>query len=206
MVWSGYASATRTVRHTVTTRLLLARHGETDWDRQGRWYGSSNPSLNNKGEQQARALSAKLKNERLSAVYTSAQRCSVDTGHAVATVFKLNVCRDARLNEINLGAWEGMTRKDIASRYPDLLRQWESDPTQVSPPQGETIAAVEERVLAVLREITTAYPREVVCLIGHQYVNAIIRHCYLGMPLAEAAGIAAVLDSWDVVELPHPYF
>jgi broad specificity phosphatase PhoE len=188
----------------VVTRLFLARHGETDWNRQGRWQGQENVPLNAAGREQAMALSASLKKEPLAAVYSSTLRRAIETAQVVAAQHKLNVCRDERLNEINLGDWEGLTRKEIKTRYPELLEQWEADPYGVKPPNGESIAEVERRVIAVLQEIALAYPGETVCLIGHKVTNGIIRSRYLGLPLNDALQSVPAHAVWEVIELPYP--
>jgi broad specificity phosphatase PhoE len=192
------------VRNKVSTRLLLARHGETDWNQQGRWQGQQNLALNRAGIDQALALSARLKGERLSAVYSSALRRAVETAQAIAHEHKLNVCRDERLNEISLGEWEGMQRKEIAARYPQILQMWETDPCSTRPPRGESIAELEKRVLAALQEIARAYPGETVCLIGHKMTNGIIRCHYLGLPLNEALRGVLPQGEYEAIPIPHP--
>lgn len=150
------------------------------------------------------ALALSLKKEPLAAVYSSTLRRAIETAQLVAAQHRLNVCRDERLNEINLGAWEGLTRKEIRVRYPELLDQWEADPRQVTPPNGESIAQVERRLEEVLREIALAFPGETVCLIGHKVTNGIIRSRYLGLPLNQALESVPAHATWEAIELPYP--
>jgi broad specificity phosphatase PhoE len=197
-------SAGTTMRGKVKTRLLLARHGETDWNTQGRWQGQEDVPLNSKGKEQALKLAARLKGESLAAVYSSALRRAIETAQEVALHHRINVCRDARLNEINLGSWEGLPYKEIAARYPDLLAAWNSDPQSVRPPGGESIAELEQRVLDATQEIALAFPGETVCLIGHKMTNGVIRHHYLGLELNEALRGEPEHAVCEVVEIPHP--
>jgi broad specificity phosphatase PhoE len=185
--------------------MLLARHGETDWNRQQRWQGQANVPLNGDGRAQAQALSATLKKEPLAAVYSSTLQRAVETAHLIAVQHRINVSRDARLNEINLGAWEGLSRKEILARYPDLLAAWEADPRSVTPPKGESFAQLEERVLAVMHEIAHAYPGETVCLIGHKMTLGAIRCRYLGLELKEALGSDTGHGRLETVEIPYPF-
>ena len=194
----------RSTRSRVTTRLLLARHGETDWNRLGRWHGQQNPPLNARGTAQASALGHALKGQALSAVYSSLLLRAVSTAQEVALQHRLNVCRDARLNEINLGAWEGLPQKEIAARYPQILQAWQDDPRSTRPPDGESIAELEERVLAAVDEIAIAYPGETVCVIGHKMTNGVIRSHYLGLPLNEALRSIPGHAAYEIVEVPHP--
>jgi broad specificity phosphatase PhoE len=190
--------------HSVATRLLLARHGETEWNRLSRWQGCQNIPLTARGRDQAKALAAALKAEPLSAVYSSALQRSVLTAQEIAACHKLNVSRDERLNEMNLGAWEGLTHKEAAERFPQLITIWETDPRSVQPPGGESIAQFEQRVLAMIEEIVLAYPDETVCLIGHKMTNGVIRCRYLGLSLAEALSTVAEQGAYEILDLPHP--
>lgn len=185
----------------VSTKLLLARHGETDWNRLGRWQGWTDVPLNARGREQAAALSKALKGEALAAVYSSSLCRAVETAQIVAAQYRMNVCRDARLNEINLGAWDGLTTKEI-SLHGDLYRAWMTTPQQVRLPGGETVAELERRVLAVIREIATAYPGETVCVIGHGVVNAAIRSHYLGMSIVDALRTEAPHAVYEVLTIP----
>lgn len=194
----------RDTRDRVSTRLLLARHGETDWNQRGRWQGQRDLPLNGAGRDQALALSAGLRTERLAAVYSSGLQRAVETAQTIAKEHKLNVSRDERFNEISLGAWEGLTRKEIAAAYPQILQAWDADPRSVRPPNGESIAAIEQRVLAALQEIARAYPGETVCLIGHKITNGVIRSHYLGVSLVEALGEVLPQGTYEVIAIPHP--
>jgi broad specificity phosphatase PhoE len=188
----------------VGTRLLLARHGETEWNRLGRWQGQHDLPLSSRGREQALALCARLKSERLSAVYSSALRRAIETAHEIAVCHRLNVCRDARLNELNLGEWEGLRRQEIATKYPQLLQAWEADTRSVSPPNGESVADLERRVLSAIQEIALAYPGETVCLIGHKMTNGIIRCRYLDLLLNDALQGVPEQAVAEVIEIPHP--
>jgi broad specificity phosphatase PhoE len=194
----------RSTRDRVSTRLLLARHGETDWNQRSRWQGQRDIPLNGTGRNQALALSAALRKEQLAAVYSSTLQRAVETAQMIAKEHKLNVCRDERFNETYLGAWEGLTRKEIGAAYPQLLQAWDADPRSVTPPNGESISAVEQRILAALQEIARAYPGESVCLIGHKFTNGIIRSHYLGLPLVEALSGVLAQGTYEVIAIPHP--
>lgn len=192
-------------KRPVTTRLLLARHGETDWNRLGRWQGQADIPLNSRGREQAIALRDSLRNEKLAAVYSSTLRRAVETAQTVAALFRVNVSRDERLNEIDLGAWEGMLAKDIMARYPDLWQAWRADPFSTQPPDGETIKQITQRVLQATEEIAQAYPGETVCLIGHKVTNAIVRSHYLDLPLTETLQGEPSHAIWAAIELPYPF-
>jgi broad specificity phosphatase PhoE len=101
----------------VVTTLLLARHGETDWNREHRWQGHAGPPLNDTGRRQALALAQRL--PVVDAVYSSDTERAYETAQIVAEPRGLEVRTDARLREVNFGLWEGLTRGEIDERFGD---------------------------------------------------------------------------------------
>src|SRR5687768_16876002 len=109
------------------TTLLLARHGETDWNRELRIQGSSDIALNDLGRDQARALAEELAELALDAIYSSDLRRARETAEAVAAQHGLDVRLDPRLRERAFGSWEGLTRADIVALGDGARHDGESD-------------------------------------------------------------------------------
>jgi len=137
------------------TTLLLARHGETDWNRELRIQGSSDIELNQLGRAQARALAQELEHVELDAVYASDLVRARATAEAVAAFHGLEVRLDARLRERSFGSWEGLTREDIAV-LPEGSRH-----------DGESDDEVRERMLEAVQAIADAHPGEQVLVVAH---------------------------------------
>lgn len=137
------------------TALLLARHGETDWNRNHRWQGHTGPPLNETGRRQARALAAQI--DGVEAVYSSDTERARKTAEIVAGRLGVTVSTDARLREVNFGDWEGLTRQEIDARYAGAFTRWEACerplPAGVEPDED-----MAERVLEALHEIAEAHP------------------------------------------------
>jgi probable phosphoglycerate mutase len=138
------------------TTILLARHGETDWNRERRLQGSSDTELNELGRSQARELAATLADVDLTAVYSSDLRRARETAEIVAASKGLTVHVDRDLRERSFGRWEGLTRAEIAERFPDLEQH-----------DGESDAEVHRRVLAAVHRIADAHPGARVLLVSH---------------------------------------
>jgi 2,3-bisphosphoglycerate-dependent phosphoglycerate mutase len=148
------------------TTLLLARHGETDWNREFRIQGSSDVELNELGRKQARELAEDLADVELDAIYASDLSRARATAEAVAETKDLPVQVDARLRERAFGSWEGLTRADIEERFAPEDR-----------PDGETDEQVRARVLAAIEEIAAAHPGEQVLVVSHGgALNALWHH------------------------------
>ena len=105
------------------TTLLLARHGETDWNRARRWQGHADRPLTDRGRAQAAALGDRLANIALDAVYSSDLRRARETAEAVALPHGLDVIELPELREVDVGSWEGLTRAEAEAKFPDGFRR-----------------------------------------------------------------------------------
>lgn len=163
------------------TELLLVRHGETDWNIQGRFQGQSDPPLNERGLAQARALALELAGEEVAAVYTSDLQRARQTGEILAQSLAAPLRVDPRLREIDQGAWEGMVMEDIRREYPEEFERRAADPLASAPPGGESVRRVQERALEALGEVLHQHPHEKVVLVSHGLVLALMRIHLLGL-------------------------
>jgi broad specificity phosphatase PhoE len=138
------------------TTLLFARHGETDWNRDGRWQGWADPPLNDVGREQARALAEQLRATPFDAVYSSDLRRAHETAEIVGAPHGVPIRIDRDLREIDVGSWSGLTRAEIAKRFPDGNR-----------PDGETREQHAERVLAAVTRIARENEGRRVLVVTH---------------------------------------
>jgi broad specificity phosphatase PhoE len=139
--------------------LLLVRHGETDWNREGRVQGHSDVPLNDTGRAQARALAEQLATEQVDAVYSSDLRRARDTAREVARASGHAVTTTSALREKHFGSWEGLTHDEILSRDANALSGPWSD--------GEPREEMADRVLDALREIAARHEGETVLVVSH---------------------------------------
>ena len=160
------------------TTLLLARHGETDWNRELRIQGSSDIALNELGRQQARYLAQELTDVDLDAIYASDLSRARATAAAVAATHRLEVRLDPRLRERSFGSWEGLTREDL-----DALPHG-------SHHDGETDDEVRARMLAAVRDIAAAHPGEQVLVVSHGGALNTLWHHALGVRIERWANCA----------------
>ena len=182
-------------------RLLLVRHGETAWNRAGRYQGSADVPLNAAGKRQAQALAMQLRSEPIAAVYSSALQRALMTARPIAQALGLVVVRDARLNEIHQGQWEGLRPVEIVTRWAKLHEQWEREPLSVRPPGGETLDEVRTRVLIAVDEITAHWAGQTVCIVAHKVSLAVIKAEAHGISLTAALAVMPPNASIEAVEL-----
>jgi probable phosphoglycerate mutase len=149
------------------TRLCLVRHGQTDWNLEGRYHGQSDVPLNQHGREQARRLAQQLLSQAFMAIYASDLWRARETAEIIAQVLHLPVKLDARLREINQGEWEGQLVEAIKEQYIGLWQERARDPSNVRPPGGETVGEVAERVYAAVDDIAKANPEGPVLVCSH---------------------------------------
>ncbi len=157
------------------TDLILIRHGETDWNIEGRYQGQSDVSLNSEGLKQAEELAQQFQHEALDAIYSSDLIRAHQTAEILSRINGAPLFLDPRLREIDQGEWEGMLFQDIRSRYTEAFEERLRDPLQVAPPGGETVGQVRDRVLEAINDIIVRYPHGLVAIVSHGLSLAIIK-------------------------------
>jgi broad specificity phosphatase PhoE len=134
--------------------ILLARHGRTEWNALGRLQGHTDIPLDETGREQARALGAALANENIAAVFASDLLRARETGVIVSGALGLEEPTiDPELRERRFGVFEGLTRDECATRYPDAWRAWKAQTT--APEGGEPRNDAVARMARVLARIAT---------------------------------------------------
>lgn len=159
--------------------LLLARHGETEWNRVGRWQGHADPPLNETGRRQAAELADSLERDGIAAVYSSDLARAVETARTVGERLDLAVTEDAALREIDVGSWSGLTRAEVAQRFPEGYARWLEGEIGHD---GESREHLTERVVAAALRIAEAHPGEKVLVVTHGGVIRALRRHAAGDP------------------------
>jgi broad specificity phosphatase PhoE len=157
------------------TKLLLVRHGETDWNAEGRLQGQTDRPLSDFGRRQARQLAEELESEEFRAIYSSDLIRARETAEIVGRRLEIPVELDADLREKDWGTWEGLTSV-------------ERDRVEFV---GESTEAHQERILQALRRIAERHPREgVVLVITHGGSMRRVQTAAMGMalPVVENCG------------------
>jgi broad specificity phosphatase PhoE len=148
-------------------RILLIRHGQTDWNAEGRYQGFVDVPLNATGIAQAQALAAHLSDRPIRAVYSSDLQRAHATAAAIAARFGLSVQDDPRWRELHLGVFQGLTTSEITAKYPREMQQMRDDYMDYVVPQGESRRAMQERVYAAYREIAVNEIAPEIAVVAH---------------------------------------
>jgi broad specificity phosphatase PhoE len=149
----------------VLTTILLARHGESDWNRVGRWQGHADRPLTDLGREQARVLAARLGEIDLDAIYSSDLERARDTAEIVAATKGLAVTAVPELREVDVGSWSGLTRAEAEQRFPEGFARWQAGLEGWT--DGETYDQLGDRVVRAVRRIGGDHPAGRVLVVAH---------------------------------------
>lgn len=146
------------------TRLLLVRHGSTEWNKTKRAQGTADIALTDEGRHQAAAIALRLAGEHLVAVYSSDLKRASDTADPIAKAHGLEVRTDPRLREIDQGEWTGLHVDEIKRRWPDM---WGPARHYSTRPGGESPQQVRARALEAVKSIIEEHPEGTVAIVSH---------------------------------------
>ena len=164
-------------------KLLLVRHGETDWNLARRYQGHSAVPLNQKGIQQAEQLARRLSGEKIHALYSSDSPRALETAKQVLNLQEQAPAlqKDARWQEICFGAWDGLTYEEVEAKWKSEVTAWYADPVNFSPPGGETMLQMSKRVQSALNDLKSRHKEETVLIVTHGGVIQILLCMLLGV-------------------------
>lgn len=166
------------------TRIILVRHGETTWNKEGRYQGQIDTPLSQRGIEQGQKAAEALKDIPIDRFIATPLSRSYDTCQACAAYHEgSKVEIDPRIIEIAHGAWEGMLADNIQEIYGDLLDQWRETPAAVTMPEGESLEDVRQRCMEAFNEYAEKYAGETVLIVAHDAVNKVVVCDILGLPL-----------------------
>jgi broad specificity phosphatase PhoE len=163
----------------VTTTILLARHGESDWNRTKRWQGWADRPLTKLGREQARELAGRLEETELDAVYASDLQRARETAEIVARTKNVGVETTPDLREVDVGSWSGLTRADAEERFPDQYARWLEGGEGWD--DGETYEQLGERVVRALGMIAAKHADGRVLVVAHGGTIRAIHAAALGV-------------------------
>lgn len=161
--------------------IMLIRHGETDYNIEHRIYGHAQIPLNARGMTQARAVAQRLARTPLRCIYSSDLIRAYHTAQTIAAHHHIDVQVDARIREVDVGAWEHLTEADVASGYPQRYAEFRERPGDTAYFDGESFAQVQQRALQFLHH----------CIATHQHDDTLCIVCHAG---TISALICAVLQ------------
>jgi len=175
----------------VSTRLLIVRHGETDWNVAGRLQGQLDLPLNATGRTQAAQAAAALASEPLAAIYASDLARAWDTAAPIAATQGLAARPEPGLRERHFGHWQGATRAEIAGRSAQDAAHLKARTPDFTPSGGESLRTFAQRVQATVEALATRHAGQTLLLVTHGGVLDVLYRLAHGLALDAPRG-------WDV--------
>ena len=161
--------------------IILARHGETDWNSEKIFRGRADIPLNGTGLRQAELLGEYLSREKIDIVYSSPLQRAAKTAAAIAAPHDLEVKIVENLNDIDCGDWQGLTVAEVDVKFPGLYQDWLDTPEQVRLPGGETLVDVRCRVIPFIEDAVVRCGEGRVVMVSHRIVCKVVVCALLGL-------------------------
>jgi len=174
----------------VSQRLVIVRHGVTDWNREGRWQGRLDPPLSERGIDEARMVADRLaadRDFRPARILSSTLARAFETAAIIGGSVSVEVESDPRLVEIGAGEWEGRTHAELAASDGERYRAWRTTPGY-GPPGGEPIPEATERVRSLLEDVAASETWPVL-LVSHGGTLRILARLLLDLSAERAEAV-----------------
>tara|TARA_A100001388_G_C28736876_1_gene484608 strand:- start:662 stop:1471 length:810 start_codon:yes stop_codon:yes gene_type:complete len=187
------------------SRIFLVRHGETDWNKEGRFQGQINVPLNNNGKNQAQKASKYLNEIDFNKAFSSSMDRPFETAKIILqNKSNIAITKIENLVEISHGLWEGKLENEIKEQWPELLKNWHEKPEDVIMPEGECIGEVSKRSVKAWEEICLGQKnKDLTLLVAHDAVNKTLICNILGIDFSniwmikQGNGGISIIDIFD---------
>ena len=165
-------------------KVILIRHGETDWNTKQIFRGRKDISLNEVGLAQAKAVGASLKDVQIDVVYSSPLDRALETAKILADSRSLEIELEEGFIDIDFGKWQGVSHEKVKEKYEDLYEMWLKNPQMVTFPEGENLKDVRTRSMEALEKVIRKHPGKTLAIVSHRVLNKVLLCSILGLELS----------------------
>lgn len=182
-------------------RIFLVRHGETAWNKEGRFQGHCDIPLNELGLSQARDAALAAISWDHKAVYTSPLHRTMQVAEEISRLAGTPVVPMPGLKELSLGDLEGVTGEEMRNNWPQVSADWRRDPGSVSMPNGESLVQLQQRAWAAIEEIAASHGEDdTLVAVSHNFAIRTIVAKLIGMPLSNFHAMVLSLAAICTIE------
>ena len=168
------------------SRIILVRHGETNWNKEGRFQGQIDIPLNKKGKEQAFKASKYLEEIQFTKAFSSSMKRPYETAKIILKNDNIQIKKIESLVEISHGLWEGKLEEEIKQKWPEMLKNWHEKPESITMPEGESIKQVSDRAISAWDLISNSqHENDTTLLVAHDAVNKTLICHILGLSYAD---------------------
>ena len=185
-------------------KLVLVRHGETDWNKLGKFQGHHDTALNSRGAAQARETAQAVAQWKHSAIFSSPLLRTMQVAREISQLSGMPVVQVPGFRELSLGDLEGVTGEEMRAGWPHFYAAWRDDPASVVMPNGESLADLQERAWGSLVELERAHAEDdALIVVSHNFAIRSMIGKTLGMPLTNFHRMRLSLSSISIIESDH---
>jgi broad specificity phosphatase PhoE len=165
----------------VTVKIIVVRHGQTEWNKKDIFRGRKDIPLDESGKKQAMLTAGRIAEMGLSvkAVYASPLHRAVETAQQIARIYGLKVIPKNELIEFDCGEWEGHCVEEVKKKYPQIYTDWLNHPEKLVIPGAESLEQVTKRVQVAVKSILKEAQGDTV-IVTHKVINKVVIGCLMG--------------------------
>jgi probable phosphoglycerate mutase len=182
-------------------KFFLVRHGETEWNKLGKFQGQVDIPLNERGRAQARDTARAARSWETTAVYASPLSRTRQFAEEISLQVGLPVQPEPRLKELDLGQLDGITNEEMRSQWGSMYQAWRENPGDVPMPGGESLSQVQRRAWEAILDIEAGRgDSDVLVVVSHNFTIKTIVAQLLGVPWSHFHNMSLSLSSISVME------
>lgn len=182
-------------------QLILIRHGETLWNKEGRVQGTSDVELSDTGRKQARLLALSLKDHAIEAIHVSPLKRAFQTAEIINEFHSLDIQLHQGLMEMDQGDFEGFSFKELMAGNKEFLQKWIAAPAAIKMPNGESLAELQNRAWSSMEEIISKSQNALI--ISHNFTIAAILCRLRNISLSEFCSVCVDTASKTIIRLDN---
>lgn len=182
-------------------RIILIRPGCTDYDEQGRIAGTLDMPLCHQGAGQVAHLVEELADLSISVVYAAPCQASQQTAQALADAKDIKLRRLDKLQNLNMGLWQGRLIDEVKQRQKKIYKQWQEHPETVCPPEGETLGGAALRIGPALDRIIKRHKDGIIALVVPQPLCNLVRSRLTDTDVGDLWAAESDCGSWELIEV-----
>ena len=182
-------------------RIVLIRPGATDYDCEQRIQGALDIPLNSQGLLEVARLGEELRDKRVEVFYSSPCKSAVQSAEILAHDLAARAKKLTHMENLNLGLWQGMQVSEVRHKQPKVYRQWQEQPENVCPPDGEMVEQAAQRIRTALNKLLRRHKDGVIGLVIPEPLASLVRQYFKNDELGDLWKALSGHGSWEVLDL-----
>jgi broad specificity phosphatase PhoE len=182
-------------------RIVLIRPGATDYDGEERIQGALNIPLSHQGLTEVAKAVDQLRDLKIEMIYTSPNESAMQTADILAKDLDVRLKKLDRMQNINLGLWQGLLLGDVRHKQPKVYRQWQEQPENVCPPEGEMIEQADQRIAATMHKLLRKHKDGVIGLVVPEPLASLVRRHLKNDELGDLWKALAGHGRWEILDI-----